>query len=102
MFKDAYGHDLEYWAKKYFSGIPSMIEEYIEGAESVRILRFERLNDDFNQLMTDIGQQSIELPRFNATESKTEPYQAYYNKRSRKVVEDALIGDLNKYGYQFE
>jgi hypothetical protein len=76
-----------------------MYQAYIDGSDFV--MRFERLQDDFNQVQKRLGVATpIEIPRWNVTEGK-DHYRDYYTSRARRVVERAFAPDLERFGYRF-
>jgi hypothetical protein len=73
--------------------------EHTEGVD--RVLRFERLQEDFDVLLAGIGFEGrIELPRVNVTE-RGRDYRTYYSPAAREVVERAWSAELARYGYGF-
>ena len=79
-------------------------KEFVTGDEGEILLhyigRFEHLQDDFNEVCDRIGIPRKELPHVN--QSKHRDYRNYYNKRTRKMVEDAFAQDIELFGYTFD
>jgi hypothetical protein len=76
--------------------------DWTAGADVV--LRYERLQADFDALMTRVGvTEHIEIPRHNRTRPRaSRPYQAYYTPEARRLVEQVYADRLAEYGYRFE
>lgn len=62
--------------------------------------RFESYQQDLDKMCNMINLPTIELPHINKTRHKH--YTEYYNKETRKIVEDKYIEDIERYGYEFE
>ena len=77
----------------------SMFERYIEGADYV--MRFERLQKDFDEVLRRASLEPLKIPLFNATPDRESDYRPYYSHRSRQLVEAAFSDDLERYGYRF-
>jgi hypothetical protein len=76
-----------------------MYQAYLDGSDFV--MRFERLQDDFNQVLKQLGVTTpIEIPRCNVTDGK-DHYRAYYTSRARRVAERAFAPDLELFDYSF-
>ncbi len=75
----------------------------VSGADT--IIRFESLEQDFNQLLKEakiIGTDDwIDIPNKNPTPGKTK-YQDYYSEKFRAFVEDNFSKELAALDYQFE
>jgi hypothetical protein len=66
-------------------------------------MRFERLQEDFTDVMRGVGiVEDVTVPQFNATHARTAGYQSYYTLRARRLVEYIFKSDLERYGYSFE
>lgn len=63
-----------------------------------RILRFERLEADFIQVLTHLGLQA-KLPHEKQTDRGR--YQQYFDVTTRRVVEQAFWSDIEYFEYQF-
>jgi Sulfotransferase family. len=77
----------------------SMFQRYVDGADYV--MRFERLQDDFDEVLRRVGLEPLKIPLYNATPDRESDYRAYYSRRSRQLVESAFSDDLARYGYRF-
>ena len=68
------------------------------------VMRFERLQADFDVLMRRVGvQEPIEIAARNVTEQRARrPYQEFYTPGSRSLVEEVFAKDLAEFGYRFE
>jgi hypothetical protein len=66
------------------------------------VMRFERLQDDFNEALQRLGvKTAIEIPKINVTAGRDRDYRAYYTPRARRLVERAFRDRLNRFGYRF-
>jgi chondroitin 4-sulfotransferase 11 len=63
-----------------------------------RVLRFERLADDFAALMEEIGRDAA-LPRLKASSHRD--YREYYDDETVAIVADVFAPDLELFGYEF-
>jgi hypothetical protein len=61
--------------------------------------RFERLQDDMDQVSNRIGMDRVVLPRVNRSEHKS--YRAYYTQETAALVADRYRRDLDVFGYRF-
>jgi len=77
----------------------SMFSQYIDGADYV--MRFERLQDDFDEVLRRVGLPRLDIPVFNATPDRVPDYRVYYSDRSRRLVESVFRADLTRDGYRF-
>jgi hypothetical protein len=77
----------------------SMFSRYTDGADYV--MRFERLQADFDEVLRRVGLEGLSIPRINPTPDRGPDYRAYYSPASRRLVEAALAEDLSRYGYSF-
>lgn len=64
------------------------------------VLRFERLCDDFTQLMAEFGIDGVSLPR-RGTSLRGGNHRDYFNSSARRAVERAFAEDLEQFGYAF-
>jgi len=65
-----------------------------------KLLRFERLAEDFTRLCFEIGLDAAELPHLKKTERKH--YSAYFSERDADLVGRIYRDDINAFGYRFE
>jgi len=104
-------HSFDQWLAKHYSvgrvdrllgrGKRSLYERYTNGAH--RIMRFERLQQDFDDVMRMVGvEDDVTIPNYNATPQRRRDYQSYYTEPARRLVEYVFEGDLDRYGYSFE
>ena len=61
--------------------------------------KLENLEQDFAEICKRIDIPSIQLPRVNV--SNTEPYQNFYNDRTREMVKAAFEPDISLFNYSF-
>lgn len=73
-------------------------------AEADRVIRFERLQEDFDDVMRRIGViEHIEIPFINVTVGRAgRDYREYYTPKARRIVEHVYGDQLRRYGYGFE
>lgn len=64
-----------------------------------RILRFERLEQQFNEVMYEFN-IDVKLPHLNQSK-RGRDFRSYYTKETYNVVTDRFKPDLIKYGYEF-
>jgi len=66
------------------------------------VLRFERLQEDFSELLARIGcEEPVELPKVNATSGREHDYRRYYTPKARRHVERAWHDELDRYQYHY-
>lgn len=63
------------------------------------VVRFEHLQDDYNELCRKIGIKSVELPRL--VPSKHDHYREYYDKEMGDIVADVYSDDIENFNYTF-
>ena len=75
---------------------------WTEGSDVV--LHFERLQDDFDDLLERLGvPDRHEIPQVNVTRKRDRrPYQDWYTPRARAIVERAFAADFAEHGYSFD
>ncbi|MGL5873094.1 MAG: sulfotransferase family 2 domain-containing protein [Xenococcaceae cyanobacterium] len=67
-----------------------------------RILRFENLNKDFQELLQEFNiPYPGDIPVINKTEGKPTDYKQHYSSEAREIIEKAYCLDLEKFSYQF-
>ncbi len=72
----------------------------IDGVD--RVIRYEYLEEDFNQILSQVGvDEYIPIPHTNKTPGK-KSYQAQYSPEARSIVERELAKELATFGYTFE
>lgn len=64
-----------------------------------RILRFERLGEDFAALMAECGAPDIALP--HCEKRQRGDYRTYYDAETRDLVARLFERDIRDYGYEF-
>ncbi|ACB51684.1 unknown [Crocosphaera subtropica ATCC 51142] len=92
--------------KKFFYSsdyLPPIYSSLLYGVD--KIIRFEYLESDFNKLLKEAGiinySEWVSIPLNNPTKGK-KPYQEYYTKRARNLVEKHFAKELSIFDYQFE
>lgn len=64
----------------------------------MKILRFESIESDFNNLMKELGLKAS-LPHLKKTDHRN--YVDYYDNESRKIVKEVFAEDIEFFGYLF-
>jgi len=64
------------------------------------VMRFEYLQEDFNEVCKLIGIQPPNLPHVWKTEHK--PYTELYTEEMKQIIAEASSGDVEEYGFSFE
>lgn len=77
----------------------SMFSRYTDGADYV--MRFERLQEGFDEVLRRAGLERLVIPVINTTPDRVSDYRRYYTPESRRLVESALSEDLKRYEYTF-
>jgi|SaaInlV_165m_DNA_1040744.scaffolds.fasta_scaffold61893_2 hypothetical protein len=63
------------------------------------IIRFEKLNEGFDDLCERLGVPDIKLPHLNKT--KHAHYTDYYDNETRRLVAEKYAKDIEHFGYRF-
>jgi hypothetical protein len=104
-------HTFEEWLHKRYPvgkldrllgrGRRSLYGRYTAGIAVV--MRFERLQEDFEALMRSLGvEEDVTIPNVNPTRKRKPSYQDYYTSEARRLVEYVFRPDFEKYGYTFD
>jgi hypothetical protein len=64
-----------------------------------RILRFENLSKDFNELAADLGIRK-RLPHVKKS-NRANDFRRYYNKETVKIIADSFAQDIDEFGYDY-
>ena len=64
------------------------------------IVRFEKLQNDFEELCSVLAIPVVKLPRLVVTERK--PYQYYYDDETIQLVENTFFEDIRMFDYKYE
>ena len=86
------------WLRYGWAGPRHLTAGFLDGAHNV--MRFERLQRDFDIALAHLGLPPHEIPPWNVTEAKTN-YREYYDDSSRKLVAHVFAPDLQRFGYSF-
>ena len=103
-------HDFSSWIRRRFvrswlprllrGQSPSVYGRFVDGVDVV--LRYERLQQDFDDLIRRRGAMPVEIPRRNVTaERPLRDYRDEYDLLSRTLVRIAQRADLDRFGYSF-
>lgn len=65
-----------------------------------RIIRFEKLDEDFRSLCADLGIPPAALPRYNRSER--EHYSKYYDDKLREMVRNRFADEIKAFDYSFD
>ena len=73
---------------------------FIDGVD--RVIRYEHLEQDFNQVLNQVGiEEYIPIPHTNKTPGK-KSYQTQYSPKARAIVEQELAQELARFHYTFD
>lgn len=99
-----------WWALDQY-GYPSLAE-FVDGVneerfnnldylvkQGSRFIRYERLNEDLDALLNEVGLEPVTVPRLNQTPSK-KPWREYYNADSFAAVNRRFSAYFDLYGYE--
>ncbi len=104
-------HSFSEWAARRYAvsrfdrllgkGRRSLYGRYTAGVE--KVMRFERLQQDFEAVMRSLGaQDDVTIPSVNRTSQRSSSYQEYYTPETRKLVDYVFRRELELYGYSFD
>lgn len=65
------------------------------------VMRFERLQEDFDEALRRIGLPQTAIPAHNVTRERESDYRGYYTPRARRVVEAAFAETIERFRYTF-
>lgn len=86
------------WLRRGWVGPRHMYDGFLHGAHHV--MRFERLQQDFDAVLALLGLPSHPIPTWNVTEAKGS-YRDYYDNATRELVAHVFAPDLRRFGYAF-
>ena len=99
-------HSFPEWVRYRFedrvaNGPRHMYQPFIQGADV--IMRYENLQDDFNQVLRRVGAsaEGHRIPMLNETVGRAADYRVYYNDYSRDLIGEIFAKDLERFGYSF-
>lgn len=90
------------WALRTVLGrAPSAYDRFVDGVDVV--LRFERLQADFDDLIRSLGGEPVPIPRVNVSpERERRDYRTEYDRLSRLLVRIGQRADIERYQYAFD
>ena len=62
-----------------------------------KIIRFENLQEDFNEVCNDIGIEAYQLPHYNKSEHDS--FESYYDDELKEMVYGMFIVDFRRFDY---
>lgn len=65
-----------------------------------RIIRFEKLAEDFSSVCADLGIPYTPLPEYNR--SSRQDYSRYYDNELQKLVRERFAHEIERFGYTFD
>ena len=79
-----------------------IIDKNGEEISTIKILHFDNLNHHWDHNKKDFG-IDIKLPHLNKTafSRKNKKYYMYYNKKTRKIIEEIYKDEIERFGYKF-
>jgi hypothetical protein len=89
--------------KRVRGQMPHRPKDYLSGVD--QIIRYEHLQEDFDELMRRVDAPPVEVPRVNVTTAKEEAAQhwsTYFSPASRAIVADAYADWIERFSYRFE
>lgn len=67
-----------------------------------KIIRFERLNEDFKEVAKKTGLKTASLPHVNKSRNQAKvDYREAYCEESKKIIADMYADDIELFGYSF-
>ena len=64
-----------------------------------QFIRYEHLNEDLNQLLSDVGLEPVEIPHMNATPDK-KPWIEFFDRELLSAVISRFAQYFDQYGYE--
>lgn len=103
-------HDFPQWIRRRFvrNWLPRLVlgrstsvdGRFVDGVD--RVLRYERLQADFDDLMRALGAEPSAIPRVNVSAAReARAYRDAYDPLSRRLVRIGQREDLERFGYGF-
>tara|TARA_Y100000593_G_scaffold24469_1_gene48799 strand:- start:579 stop:1370 length:792 start_codon:yes stop_codon:yes gene_type:complete len=91
--------DVARFTPEWFNQV-DLISNKNQNIETDYILRFEHLNEDWDNMFEDLGYEPPELPKRNG--SKHTHYSEYYDDELIRFVQKLFKKDIDCFGYKFE
>lgn len=103
-------HDFRQWIRRRFirnwllrtllGRSRSVYDRFVDGVDVV--MRYERLQADFDDLIRRVGGTPCEIPRINVSAVRgARPYSEEYDRLTRLLVRIGQSEDLARFGYSF-
>ena len=97
-FRDTLSHALRGYAHLTMRQVDLLT---IDGQiPDIHLLRFERLQQDFDAMCDAIGIERGVLPTLNSTRGKDNHYMEYYDSETRRLVSSIYEKDFKIFGYE--
>jgi len=88
------------WFYQHFESHQIPQVEFLDPVENIDVfIRFESLQEDFDNFMDSIGLENIRLPHI--FKNKRKDYTEYYDAESIKIIKDVYSKDIEYFGYKF-
>lgn len=97
---------------RYVEGLVDSTREYLldphrlwsyHVPDATRLLRYETLGEDLNDVLRDRGIQETEIPRENvSTDRRGRPYQEFFDLETRRFVEGLYREEMKELDYSWE
>jgi len=86
------------WVARGWAGPRHMNAAFVRDAQQV--MRFERLQTDFDRVLARLGLPPHEIPQWTVTQAKGD-YRDYYDDATRELVAHVFAPDIRRFGYAF-
>ena len=67
-----------------------------------KVIRYESLSNDFNDICNTLGMNIKEIPRLKSNQRKADKhYSIYYNSFTKQLVHDTFSDVIKRFNYEF-